>query len=377
MKFIISRQELAELVTRVQNIVAPKTPIPILSNLLLEAKEDQIVLTATDLTVAVRCCGAAKVIEEGATTLPARRLAQLVRELTAHSIEITTNEKEVTQIIADSSNFKIVGMSKNEFPALPELAGSVQLKVLQKDLKDALYRTSFAVSKEDSRYILTGVYMEVSGNIATFVGTDGKRLAKARLELQDAVDTPTDCIIPIKAVDEIMKSLDQDEEYAVMYLFRDKIAVEAGDILIMTKLLFGEYPDVEKVIPKQVGQCVDLHRDELLQLLRQIALFTNDQSHSVRFKFIPGELQLTATSMDVGEGRVSMPVNYQGMPFEIAFNPHFFIDLLRHSKNESVSMGFSDAYNPGIFADATISSFENMNRLSPLFVLMPMRIGDE
>ncbi len=376
MEFIISRQELAELVNRV-NIVAPKTPIPILSNLLLEAKDKQIILTATDLTVGVRCTGQAKVIQEGATTLPARRLAQLLRELTAHHVEISTNDREVTQIKADSSVFKIVGMSKNEFPTLPDLSGAIQLKVLQTDLKDALYRTSFAVSKEDSRYVLTGVYLEVSGKQALFVGTDGKRLAKAFLQLEDSVDTPMDCIIPLKAVDEIMKSLNKDEEQAIIYLFPDKVAVEAGDILIMTKLLSGEYPDVDKVIPKQASQCVALHKDELLQLLRQIAVFTNDQTHSVRFKFMPGELQLTANSMDIGEGRVSMPVNYQGPRFDIAFNPQFFIDLLRHSKNEIVSMGFSDSYNPGIFADAAVVNFDDSRNISPLFVLMPMRLGDE
>ncbi len=376
MEFIVSRQELLELVNRVQNIVAPKTPLPILSNLLLEAKDDRITLTATDLTVAIRCSGPAKVIQSGSTTLPARKFAQLIRELTAHQVEILTNEKEVTKITADTSSFKIVGMPKTEFPHLPALAGALQVKIQQKDLKDALYRTAFAVSKEDNRYVLTGVYLSIQGKKALFVGTDGKRLAKTQIPLEEAVETPTDCIIPLKAVDEIMKNLNKEDDSVILYLFSDKIAVEAEDILIMTKLLSGEYPDVDKVIPQQSSQCVTLHKDELLQLLRQVALFTNDQTHSVRFTFVPGELQLMANSMDIGEGNVSMPVNYQGARFDIAFNPHFFIDLLKHSKNEVISMGFSDSYNPGIFADATLSSFDDPS-LRTLFVLMPMRLGDE
>lgn len=166
MKFIISRQELAELVSRVQNIVAPKTPIPILSNLLLEAKDNQIILTATDLTVGVRCQGLAKVLKNGATTLPARRFAQLLRELTAQQIEVSTNDREVTQIVADSSTFKIVGMPKTEFPTLPELSGAQVVRIKQKDLRDMLFQTAFAVSKEDNRYVLTGVYFQVHGKKA-------------------------------------------------------------------------------------------------------------------------------------------------------------------------------------------------------------------
>lgn len=174
-----------------------------------------------------------------------------------------------------------------------------------------------------------------------------------------------------------MKNLNDDDATALVYVFGDKIAVDAGDILIMTKLLSGEYPDVDKVIPKETPHLVALHRDELTQLLRQISLFTNDTSHSVRFTFLPGELQLTANTTDIGEGKVSMPVNYQGSRFDIAFNPHFFLDLLRHSKNETVTMGFSDPFNPGVIVDSSIAKLEGTDFPTPLFVLMPMRLGDE
>src|SRR5574338_84806 len=207
MKFIISRQELAELLNRVQNIVAPKTPIPILSNFLLEAHDSTIVLTATDLTVGVRCAGSAKVLEPGATTLPARRFAQLVRELTASHLEISTNAKEVTQIVADNSTFKIPGLPRVEFPGLPDLSGANSVTFPQSVLKDALFRTAFAVSKEDSRYVFTGVFCQVSQGFATFVGTDGKRLARVAVSLQTPFEQHNECIIPIKAVDEIAKAL--------------------------------------------------------------------------------------------------------------------------------------------------------------------------
>lgn len=376
MKFIISRQELAELVGRVHNIVAPKTPIPILSNFLLEAHDSSLVLTATDLTVGVRCTGSCKVIEPGATTLPARRFSQLIRELTASHLEISTNSKEITTIVADSSSFRIHGLPKLEFPGLPDLTGATKLNVTQGQLKDAFYRTSFAVSKEDNRYVLTGVFCHISNGQAIFVGTDGKRLARTQVTLQVDPSINYECIIPLKAVDEILKSLTDEEEPAVLSMLSDKIAVMASDTMIVSKLLSGDYPDVDRVIPTQSSCVVSLHREELMSLLRQVALFTTEESQSARFTLSKGELQVNATQMDVGEGKVSMPVNYDGQRFDIAFNPLYFLDILRHSKGETVSLGFTDAYNPGIIADGELQAVQK-ELPNPLFVLMPLRLTEE
>ncbi len=376
MKFTISRQELAEILSRLQNIVAPKTPIPILSNLLLEVQDSRIIITATDLTVGIRLTGNAKVAEPGATTIPARRFAQLVRELTASQLEISTNNKDITLIVADSSTFRIHGLPRTDFPALPDLSGAIRVQVSQGQLKDALYRTSFAVSKEDNRYVLTGVYCQIINGQAIFVGTDGKRLARTSIPTNMDPNTNYECILPLKAVDEILKSLTSDDEPATLSILPEKIAVEANDALIVSKLLTGDYPDVDRVIPQESACVVALHREELMQLLRQVALFTTDDNHSARFTLTKGELQVNATSMDVGEGKVSMPVNYDGERFDIAFNPLYFTDILRHSKNETVSLGFTDAYNPGVIVDGALQpGYKELP--NPLFVLMPLRLNQE
>lgn len=376
MKFIISRQELSELVNRVQNIVAPKTPIPILSNFLLEVQDSRLILTATDLTVGVRCIGSAKVIEPGATTLPARRFAQLVRELTASQLEISTNAKDVTTITADSSSFRVHGLPRADFPGLPDLSGSARVQFTQGQLKDALYRTSFAVSKEDNRYVLTGVFCHLSNGQAVFVGTDGKRLARTSIPTTMDPNTNFECIIPLKAVEEILKSLTEEDEPATLSVLADKIAVEANDSLIVSKLLSGDYPDVDRVIPSQSNCVVSLHREELTSLLRQVSLFTTDDNHSARFTLVNGEMHVNANTMDVGEGKVSMAVSYDGPRFDIAFNPQYFIDILRHSKNETVSLGFTDAYNPGIIVDGIYKPVDK-ELPNPLFVLMPLRLSEE
>ncbi len=376
MKFLIPRQELCDLVHRVQNIVAPKTPIPILSNVLIEAVQDRIVLTSTDLTVGVRCTGAAKVIEEGSTTLPAKRFASLLRELTSQHLEVSTNDKDVTQITCGTSTFRIRGLPKAEFPVLPDLSGATKITIAQSELKDLLYRTSFAVSKDDNRFMLSGVFCQIINNIALFVGTDGKRLARAYFPVESDAEIDVECIIPIKAVDEIIKNLNHEEELATLYLAQDKLAVEANDMLILTKLLTGEYPDVDRVIPVSSNIIVSCLRDELMTLLRQISLFTSEQNHSVRFTLMPSELNLNVNSIDIGEGKVSMPVDYSGARFDIAFNPSYFLDFLRHSRNEVITLGFTDSFNPVIIADGELVA-SHKEFPTPLFVLMPMRLNEE
>ena len=375
MKFIISTQELNNLISKCLNVVSSKMTIPILSNILIEAVNDELVLTATDLTVGIRCFAEAKILEEGSTTLPAKRLAQLLRELTSDQLEIHTNAQQITEITSNSSKFKLLGMDKSEFPSLPSIHDAVRFTLPQSDLKDALFRTAFAVSKEDNRYVLTGVYLHIEKGQAVFAGTDGKRLARARMAIETDPEFKASYIIPLKAVEEIEKNL-SDEGLATVCLMQDKIAIEACNTTIITKLLAGEYPDINRIIPETCETAVTLHREELMRLLRQLSLFAVDTQHSVRFTFQNGELKLMANTMEIGEGKVSMPANYHGQKLEIAFNPNFFLDILRHSKEEVVTLGVTDAYNPGVITDndapPTVASGS-----TPLFVLMPMRLSEE
>lgn len=366
MKFVISRNELSNLIRKIQNVVPQNAPIPILSHFLIEAEDDQLIFTATDLTVGTRCSIPAKIYEKGSLSIPSKRFFQLVRELTDQNIEVAAADSEMAEIKAGSSRFRLHGMDKEEYPALPDLKEAAKFTLPSAELKEMFYRTAFAVSKEDNRYVLTGVLMQIENGRAIFVGTDGKRLAKTEIEIPLPSEFSGEFILPLKAVDEMMKILG-DEETATVYLTDDKVAVESGNTLLVTKLLSGDYPDFEQVIASESEVGMTLHREELITLLRQISLFTNDSSHSVRFTFLPGELVLTANCADVGEGKVSMPVNYTGKKIEIAFNPFFFLDILRHSKDETVNLGISDSYNPGIITDSSKS----------LFIIMPMRLNDD
>lgn len=375
MKFIISTQEFNYLIGKVQRVVPAKATIPLLGNVLLEAKGGTITLTATDLMVGVRCTTEAKILEEGATTLPAKKLAGLTKELTAINLEIATNDHDVTEIIAGTSRFLLNGMSKKEFPPLPDLSEAERFTIKQADLRDMLFRTAFAVSKEDTRYVLTGVGLRIQGKVATFTGTDGKRLARAYIPVEVDPEFAQSYIIPLKGVEEFLANLTEEGSVTV-YLGGDKIAIDTGATLIVSKLLQGEYPDVSRVIPEKSEVILSLHREELISLLRQVSLFTADSTHSVRFSFLKGELKLTANTAEIGEGKVSMPVNYHGSPLDIAFNPGFFLDILRHSKEETITMGITDPYNPGVIIDRPLKEGSSQ-AASPLFVIMPMRLNEE
>lgn len=376
MKFIISIAAFSQLITKCYNVVGQKSTVPILSNFLLEAVDGQVILTATDLTVGVRCCADAKVLEEGATTIPAKTLTPLIKELdSAGNVEVTTNASDLTEIRAGSSKFKLHGMSRLEYPALPALDNATHFQIPQKELREAFFTTSFAVSKEDTRYVLTGVNMSINGDTATFVGTDGKRLARSFFSTPAEKPHTGSYTVPLKAVDEVLKALNEDGLVDI-YLMEDKIALQTKNTLVVSKLLSGDYPDVTRVIPEKSQTVVSLHREELMSLLRQIILFTTESTSSARFSFQNGELKLDVNSSSVGEGKVSMPVNYDGQPLEIAFNASYFYEILRHCSGETVSLGLLDSFNPGVIADRdqkpTLES-----GATPLFVLMPMRLSEE
>jgi len=366
MKFVVSRAELSNLIRKIQNIVPQNAPIPVLSHFLIEAKGSELVFTATDLVVGTRCSAEAKIYEPGALSIPSKRFFQLVRELTDAQIEMSGVEGEMAEIKSGTSRFRLHGIDKNEYPTLPNLQDAVKFTILGSQLKEMFYRTAFAVSREDNRYVLTGVLMRIEDGFAIFVGTDGKRLAKVQTAISLDSEISGEYILPLKAVEEMIKMI-EDEDECTVYITDDKVAVESANTLLVTKLLSGEYPDFEQVIACRSEQKMQLHREELIVLLRQIALFTTNTSQSVRFTFSTGELTLTANCTDVGEGKVSMPVNYKGEKLEIAFNPFFFLDILKHSRDETVLLGVSDPFNPGVITDSTES----------LFIIMPMRLNED
>jgi DNA polymerase III subunit beta len=366
MKFIIDRMQLVNIIAKLQSTVPSKALIPILSNILIEATEDEVCISATDLTVSMRASTSAKVMQEGSITLPARRFFQLVRSLTVPELCIETDEDGVSHITNGSSKFKIHGISRQDYPPFPELSHATSITMEGKTLKKMLVSTSFTVARDDSRQALNGILLQTNQETMLAVGTDGKRLAKITTSINTDLEADLTCIVPLKAVEEMMKLLEDDQK-VTLTLMQDKICLEAQDVTLISKLLTGQYPDVERVIPNhEEMHSIMIHKLELMSLLRQVSLFTSETNHSVKLTFKQSELHLQAMSAEIGEGKVFMPIDYSGQEIEIAFNPHYLIDILRHCSDETIDFAIQDSFNPGSIKDSESHAH---------FVIMPMRLA--
>lgn len=364
MRFTISKQAILEGLQRVQSVVVSRTTLPILSNVLVKAEEDTVWLTTTDLEVSVRTGVPARVERPGSTTLPVRRIFSIFRELPAEEIEIETDEKDNAAIRAGSSFFKIIGISEEEFPPLPEFTGERSFTLEQGVFKEMLRNTSYAASTDETRYILNGVLLSFRGEKLTVVATDGRRLALIEQELEFPKDAEVDLVIPSKTVTELIKNLG-DEGQIQIQAGANQITFEFDRLLVVSKLIEGTYPNFKQVIPSQCEERIAVEREAMFTAVRRVALLTNDKSNSVRMTFGKNLLEIIAVTPEVGEARETIPIRYTGKQISIAFNPDFVADPLRNIASDEVFFELSDDLSPGVLkCDIPF-----------LYVLMPMRIN--
>ncbi len=366
MKISLSKTELYEALQKVQSIVSSKTTVSILSNVLLETIEDNLVFTATDLQVGIRCKTKAKVKEEGSSTLPARKFFEILRELPEALVDISIDRKNEATITCGSSLFKVKGLSREEFPKLPEFTDSDSYTIPQEQLKKMLRYTSYAISREDSRYVLMGLYFIIENNTLCLISTDGKRLSKVEGEIKGAAEGRQDFIVPLKAVEELIKMLENEGETTI-YLAKNQVAFQLNDTLLVSRLIDGTFPDYERVIPEEAQEKLALDRQEFTSLVRQAALLTSEQSSSIKISFQADKLEINANTPEVGMADVTMPIKYEGKEMVISFNLEFLKDVLANMDEEEVTLEFTDALSPGVIKGE--GSF--------LHVIMPMRLEGE
>jgi DNA polymerase-3 subunit beta len=364
MKFIVSKEKLLAGLQTVQNVVSTRTTLPILSNVLLQASADQLRLTTTDLDVGVSGAISAQVERPGATTLPARRLANIVRELPAAEIIVEVDAKNVASIRCGQSFFKILGLPEEEFPPLPKQSDARTFSIGQQMLRDALKKTSYAISTDETRYVLNGILFSFKENKLTLVATDGRRLALVDLELEFPRSQEVDIIVPAKAVTELGRLLG-DEGDVRLSVEENQVAFQIGDTLLASKLIEGNYPNYRQVIPGEAKERVTLERELFLNAVHRVSLLSSEKSNSVKLVFTKNNIEIAANTPDVGEARESLAVAYKGREFSIAFNPEFLQAPLRVLTNDEVYLDMIDEMSPGV-----------IKIQSPfLYVLMPMRIS--
>ena len=364
MKFNVTKEKLLEGLQQVQNVVSTRTTLPILSNVLLQADGSEVHLTTTDLDVGVRGSCEAQVDKEGATTLPARRLFNIVRELPSSEIQFDVDGKNAASIRSGQSFFKILGLPEEEFPPLPKFEDAKVVTIRQKDLRDGLRKTSYAISTDETRYVLNGILFSFKDNKLTLVATDGRRLAMVEIELEFPRSHEADIIIPTKAVTELQRLLTDDGD-AKVSMGNGQIAFDLNKTLLVSKLIEGNYPNYRQVIPAEAKERVKLERETFLNSLRRVSLLASDKSNSIKLNFSKNNIDITANTPEVGEAKESLPVQYKGRDFSMAFNPEFLMAPLRALTEDEVFLDLIDEMSPGVLKIQTPF----------LYVLMPMRIS--
>ncbi len=363
MKFRITKENFLNGLQQVQHVVSTRTTLPILSNVLLEAKDGQLHLTTNDLDVGVHASVSADVETEGATTLPARRLVNIVKELPQTDIEVDVDAEHVASITCGPSFFRILGLTSEEFPALPNFDNAKEFKFPQAELRDSLKKTSYAISTDETRYVLNGIYFSFENNTLIMVATDGRRLAMVDHELEFPKSNETSIIVPTKAVNELQRLLGDAGEVTIS-IAENQVAFKLEKLLLVSRLIEGNYPNYRQVIPEKTVDRITLERETFLQTVYRVSLLTSDKSHSLKLVFGEDNIDIMANSPDIGEARESLPVQHKGNQFSIAFNPEFLMAPLRNLDTDEIYLHLIDEMSPGVIKINT----------SFLYVLMPMRV---
>lgn len=362
MKCVIGKEAFINGLQVVQNVVSTRTTLPILSNALLKAADGKLIISTTDLDTGIRATIEAEVEKPGATTLPARRLFSIIRELPGSELTLEVDSKHSASIRSGQTFFRILGLPEEDFPAFPKPEGAKTYKIAQGVLKDMLKRTAYAISTDESRYVLNGVLLSFRDGKLTLVATDGRRLALVENEIEFPKSSEADVILPTKAVQELQRILGNEEPLQII-LSENQISFDLGNTFLVSKLIEGNYPNYKQVIPAEAKERIIIEREQLLNAVRRVALLSSDKSNSVKLAFTKNNLDVTANTPEVGEARESLAVNYKGKDFAIAFNPEYILDPLRNIDADEVFLDFIDELSPGVI---------KYNKPF-LYVLMPMR----
>jgi DNA polymerase-3 subunit beta len=362
MKISVKKEKFLQGLQIVQNIISTRTTLPVLGNVLLKAANGKLFLSTTDLDTGIRTEIETTVDKPGSITLPVRRLANIVRELPAEDVVLEVDSKLSATIKSGSSFFRIVGLPEDEFPPFPQTQSANTFKITQKTFREMLQRTAYAMSTDESRYVLNGALLSFKDNKLTVVATDGKRLALIEHELEFPKANEMEVILPTKAVNELQRLL-KDEGDLGITIAENQIAFSLGTTFLVSKLIEGNYPNYKQVIPTETKERITIERETLLNTVRRVAILSSEKSSSVKFFFNKNNLDITANTPDVGEAKESIPVNYKGKDLTIAFNPEYLSDPLRNLDSDEVHIELIDELSPGVI---------RYNKPF-LYVLMPMR----
>jgi len=372
MEFGVSRNDLVRELGLSQGVVEKKTTIPILSNVLIEAHGDRIVLTATDLELGIRCSCPAKVKREGAGTVPAKKLLDYARLLPDVDLNLKFLENHWASITCGRSRTKMAGMSRESFPELPQMPDAISAIPVSL-LATMISRTAFAISLEESRFTLNGALLLLKADGITMVATDGHRLAFVESPMSEDGGSSKGfrALIPKKAMGEIVKLAEESgPDSKVVFAGDDNhLFFRFGERLLITRKLTGNFPDYERVLPKDNNNIAKFRKEEIRSAIERVAQFADERSRAIRVQFGQGEVKFFSSSVETGESEESVPGEYAGPEIEIGFNAQYLLDFLRAIQQEEVSFALKDQKSAGELRPAGEEGKHHYR-----YIVMPMRI---
>ncbi len=371
MKFQISKQTIFKTLSHLQGIVDKKNSLPILSNILIEAKDNSLTLSSTDMDISIVEKLECNILEDGATTINAQILYDIVRKLDDNSdVEIISNDGKILTLRASGSRFSLSCLPKEDFPIIDLQNDGVTIKINSQILFGLIDKTKFAISNEETRYFLNGLYLNIlskeSKTNITIVGTDGHRLAKFSHDIDQKIDKVTGVIIPKKTINELSKLLSEIDEDIEIIISSNKIIFYIKSLVFVSKLIDGTFPDYKRVIPNDNTNIIEINREKLLSAVDRVSTIANEKSPVIKFKLLKNVINLNTINNDNSTATEDLNLEYDGDEFEIGFNSKYIMDIVNNLEDEIINLKFKDGSSP-------IIAQENSNS-NLVYVLMPMRV---
>jgi DNA polymerase-3 subunit beta len=370
MNFTITRQNLHQGLAAVSASIPSKTTLPVLSNILFEARADGVWMSGTDLDVAVRVRVPAEVKEEGSLTAPGKKLQEITRELPDQPVEVATHGDQI-ELKCGRSRFKFNGLPADEFPSLPSVDFGEGWRVGGKDILALIHHTTFAVSTEESRPILNGVLWELRDGSMRMVATNGHRLARMGIPADSSGVPSADFIVPPAALQHVQR-LCKSEDALDVARSGNHLGFRAEGTEVFTRLIEGTYPNYDQVIPRDNDKSAIVPKKALESAVRRMAVVASDQTHRIRLKFESGRVHLNVLTPDLGEGHDELEVGYDGEELEIGFNANYLLEVLRYMPTEEVKIMFKAPERAATLEPVA----EKDEEWDYLCLVMPLRLLD-
>ena len=375
MELVVRKNDLLRELQLFQGIVERKNTIPILANVFLEAKGDELNFLATDLEVALRSRCPATVVKPGSMTLPAKKLYEIVRSLPETDIRIA-EDKGGAKVVADRFDSRMQTLPREDFPTVPESGGTASAILPRNAVKEMVAKTQFAITGEDTRYFLNGAQFVLRPDSMSLVATDGHRLAlvtaprdsKATKGATGSPEEENKAILPKKTLGELARLLSEGDGDISYERGENHLFFGVTGRLLISRMIDGQFPAYERVIPKGNDKHIEFERDRLTNAVKRVALLSNERSRAVKFQIDKGKVDVTSSSPEIGEATETLPVDYSGPPLQICFNAQYVLDFLAAVATDVVSLELKDEVSQAVMKPVGAEGYDYT------YVIMPMRV---